>query len=53
MAGFIYNILKRQKVIKIDELTVLNPADSISKKVETLISEFTEINEKPPRPSGW
>lgn len=43
-AGFIYNILKRQKVIKIDEVTVLSPADSISKKVGTLIGEFTEIN---------
>lgn len=38
---FIYNILERQTVIKIDEVTVL-PADSINKKVGTLISELTE-----------
>lgn len=39
---FIYNILKRQTIIKIHEVTILSPVDSISKKVETLISELTE-----------
>lgn len=40
--SFYLQFLKRQMVIKIDEVTVLSPADSINKKVGILISELTE-----------